>query len=137
MTPGSDIEVRSGFAVDDRELSALHDRAFGRPGPVLPWAARLERFSVARVGAFRQDRLVGFVHAAWDGGVHAFLLDTAVDPVVQRQGIGAALVMRLVEDVKAAGCEWLHVDYEPHLRAFYEDCCGFRPTSAGLVRLVE
>ncbi|NEA41688.1 GNAT family N-acetyltransferase, partial [Streptomyces sp. SID11385] len=35
----------------------------------------------------------------------------------------------------AAGCDWLHVDYEEHLRPFYEKACGFAPTAAGLVRL--
>ncbi len=36
---------------------------------------------------------------------------------------------------KAAGCEWLHVDFEPELAPFYFDACGFRPTDAGLIHL--
>jgi hypothetical protein len=32
-------------------------------------------------------------------------------------------------------CEWLHVDFEDHLRAFYFDACGFEPTNAGLIGL--
>jgi len=133
MTAG--IEIRPAFPVDDAALSALHDRAFGSPGPVLPWRERLHRHSIARVGAFEDDRLVGFVHAVGDGGLHAFLLDTVVDPAVQRRGVGAALVGRLVDEVRATGCEWLHADFEPHLAAFYEDACGFRPTRAGLLHL--
>jgi GNAT superfamily N-acetyltransferase len=129
-----EFELRVGFAVDDVGLSRLHDAAFGEPGPVLPWAARLERHSVAWVGAFARERIVGFVHAVWDGGLHAFLLDTAVDPGTQGQGIGSALVARLVEEVRAAGCEWLHVDFEPHLAGFYARA-GFAPTDAGLLRL--
>jgi hypothetical protein len=31
--------------------------------------------------------------------------------------------------------EWLHVDFEDHLRGFYFDACGFRPANAGLVEL--
>jgi hypothetical protein len=31
--------------------------------------------------------------------------------------------------------DWLHVDYEPHLQAFHEAACGFRPTTAGVLRL--
>jgi hypothetical protein len=27
------------------------------------------------------------------------------------------------------------VDFEEHLRGFYFDSCGFRPTDAGLIRL--
>jgi hypothetical protein len=39
---------------------------------------------------------------------------------------------RAARQAKAAGCEWLHVDFEPHLDTFYFDACGFRPTDAGL-----
>jgi hypothetical protein len=38
--------------------------------------------------------------------------------------------------VCAARCEWLHVDFEDHLREFYFDRCGFEPTNGGLVKLV-
>ena len=34
-----------------------------------------------------------------------------------------------------AGCEWLEVDFEERLTAFYLDACGFRPTPAGLIQL--
>jgi predicted N-acetyltransferase YhbS len=79
--------------------------------------------------------LVGFVNVAWDGGDHAFLLDTKVASEHQRQGIGAALVGHAARHAKAAGCEWLHVDFEDHLAAFYFGACGFRPTQAGLIHL--
>jgi predicted N-acetyltransferase YhbS len=89
------------------------------------------------VTARRRDggALVGFVNVAWDGGDHAFLLDTKVASEHQRQGIGAALVGRAARHAKAAGCEWLHVDFEDHLAAFYFGACGFRPTQAGLIHL--
>lgn len=132
--PGCELRVR--FAVHDEELSRLHGRAFGSPGVVIqPWASRLARHSLTWVGAFAGDRLVGFVHACWDGGSHAFLLDTVVEPGLQGQGIGGRLVALLVTEVTAAGCDWLHVDYEPQLHRFYRDACGFRATEAGLIRL--
>ncbi|WP_225852196.1 hypothetical protein [Micromonospora sp. AMSO12t] len=74
------IELVSRFAVDDGELSALHARAFGGGDQVTPWRERLERHALSWVGAFDAGRLVGFVQVCWDGGAHAFLLDTAVDP---------------------------------------------------------
>jgi hypothetical protein len=40
-----------------------------------------------------------------------------------------------VEGARAAGCEWLHVDFEDHLRRFYLGACGFTPTNAGLIEL--
>ena len=88
-----------------------------------------------RIGAFRHDTLIGFVHACWDGGSHAFVLDTIVDTTHRRQGIGQALVPALIDQAAAAGCEWLHVDYEPHLATFYEQGCGFERTDAGLLSL--
>ncbi|MEV4351214.1 GNAT family N-acetyltransferase [Actinoplanes sp. NPDC049596] len=129
-------ELISRFPVDDRELSALHALAFGSdPAPVQPWAERLARHALTWIGAFDGGTLIGFVQVCWDGGRHAFLLDTAVHPGHQHRGLGAALVGAATTEARAAGCDWLHVDYEPHLERFYVDKCGFRPTSAGLVRL--
>ena len=90
--------------------------------------------SLVYVCAFAESELVGFVNVAWDGGVHAFLLDTTVHPDYQRQGIGVQLVERAASATKKRGIHWLHVDYEPHLETFYEQC-GFEPTLAGLMRL--
>jgi len=130
------LEVRS--PVDDRDLSELHARAFGSPlGRVQPWTSRLNRYSLSWVTASVEGRLVGFVNACWDGGLHAFLLDTVVDPDYQRRGIGRLLVTALITEVEAAGCAWLHVDYEPHLQSFYRDSCGFGATEAGLLRLSQ
>jgi GNAT superfamily N-acetyltransferase len=130
------VEVVTRFAVDDAELSALHTLAFGLDGErVTPWAQRLERHALTWVGAFAAGRLVGFVQVCWDGGEHAFLLDTVVDPQWQHRGIGADLVAAAAAGARAAGCQWLHVDFEPHLAGFYLRHCGFRGTSAGLMRL--
>ena len=134
---GSALDVRIRFAVDDDALSDLHARAFGSSrAATQPWAERLERHSLSWVGVFAGPALVGFVHACWDGGAHAFLLDAVVDPDFQRRGIGRLLVQVLVTQITAAGCDWLHVDYEPHLDGFYRDC-GFRRTPAGLLHLAS
>lgn len=130
------IEIVSRFAVDDGRLAALHARAFGGdPDRTVPWARRLQRHALTWIGAFEAGELIGFVQVCWDGGAHAFLLDTVVDPDRQHRGIGAALVEAATEAARAAGCAWLHVDYEPHLEAFYLERCGFRATRAGLIRL--
>ena len=68
--------------------------------------------------------------------IHAFLLDTTVHPAWQRRGIGRELVRQATQAARERGMEWLHVDYEPHLDAFYRGC-GFTPTLAGLIRLDE
>ena len=130
------IDLLSRFPVDDAQLSALHAKAFaGDPARTVPWAERLQRYALTWIGAFEAGRLIGFVQVCWDGGSHAFLLDTAVDPDRQRDGLGTALVEAATAEARAAGCEWLHVDFEPHLEHFYRDRCGFRPTPAGLISL--
>ncbi|TDD44844.1 GNAT family N-acetyltransferase [Kribbella antibiotica] len=129
------VEFVVRFPVDDQVLSALHAAAFDGPPEVTPWAERLERRALSWIGAFSNDVLVGFVQLCWDGGAHAFVLDTAVHPEFGRQGIGQRLVAAAAEEARKAGCEWLHVDFEPHLTAFYLEACGFRPTDAGLLKL--
>lgn len=128
-------EIRVRFAVEDGELSRLHAEAFGHEYALTPWSERLERHSRSWAGAFVDARLVGFVHAVWDGGQHAFLLDTAVASDLRHRGVGRRVVAALVEDLRGLGIEWLHVDYEPHLEGFYREACGFGPTRAGLLRL--
>jgi GNAT superfamily N-acetyltransferase len=128
------VRYRVRGSVDDVALSALHDQAFGEPGPVQPWRERLGRHSLTWVGAYAGEVLVGFVNVTWDGGVHAFLLDTCVAPDRQRSGVGAELVRRAADSARDAGCAWLHVDFEPHLEPFYARC-GFSPTAAGLLHL--
>lgn len=130
------VELVSRFTVDDGELNALHARAFGSDGSrVTPWRERLHRHALSWVGAFDAGQMVGFVQVCWDGGAHAFLLDTAVDPGRQHRGIGRRLVETAAADAEEAGCHWLHVDFEPDLEEFYLRRCGFTPTSAGLLRL--
>jgi hypothetical protein len=48
---------------------------------------------------------------------------------------GTRMAEVAVQQARAAGCEWLHVDFEDHLRGFYFDACGFTPTNAGLIEL--
>lgn len=96
-------------------------------GPVL-------RRSLVYICAYQRERLIGFVNVAWDGGVHAFVLDTTVHPEVRRRGVGRGLVVRAAEEARGHGAEWLHVDFEPHLEGFYKGC-GFEATEAGLLNL--
>jgi GNAT superfamily N-acetyltransferase len=91
--------------------------------------------SLGWVCAWEDDDLVGFVNVAWDGAVHAFILDTLVTARVQRRGAGKGLVTLAADQARAAGCEWLHVDFDDDLGSFYFGACGFRPTNAGLIAL--
>jgi GNAT superfamily N-acetyltransferase len=130
--PGTEIAYRIDPFPSEEELQPLWTAAWGSPwsGDLAVILAR----SLVHAGAYAGDRLVGYVNVAWDGGVHAFLLDTTVDPEFQRRGIARQLVRRVTAEAKARGAHWLHVDYEPHLTGFYE-ACGFRSTAAGLIDL--
>ena len=120
------------------EVNALHAEAFDHPvfdDGGWNWRIQVEQHSLGWICARDAGGLVGFVNVAWDGAVHAFVLDTVVATSARRQGIGSELVAVAVKEARAAGCEWLHVDFDDHLRSFYFDACGFRPTNAGLIRL--
>jgi len=128
------IEYRWRGPVTDAEMVALVTAHGGRA--VAGWWDQVRPRSLGWVTARQPDGgLVGFVNVAWDGGDHAFLLDTKVASEHQRQGIATALVGHAAWHTEAAGCEWLHVDFEEHLAAFYLDACGFRRTAAGLIHL--
>jgi ribosomal protein S18 acetylase RimI-like enzyme len=132
----ADINLGWRLHVDDQEMVDLIASHGGDAQP--GWWERVRPHSLgwvtARDGA---GQLVGFVNVAWDGSDHAFLIDTKTRGDVQRRGIGTAVVREAVRHARAAGCEWLHVDFLDELAPFYFDACGFRPTAAGLVRLKE
>ena len=117
------------------EVNELHAEAFEHAVLDDDWRAQVERHSLGWVCAREGDALVGFVNVAWDGGVHAFVLDTIVALAARDRGIGKRLVALCVDGARAARCEWLHVDFDDDLRAFYFDACGFEPVPAGVIRL--
>jgi GNAT superfamily N-acetyltransferase len=119
-------------AVSNAELDALFAAAWPAHTPC-DFAAQ-HQHSLAFVCAYDRERLVGYVNLAWNGGIHAFVLDTSVHPAYQRRGIGRALLQHAADVARARGMHWLHVDYESHLAGFYA-ACGFVPTPAGLLRL--
>jgi GNAT superfamily N-acetyltransferase len=121
--------------VDSDALERLHAEGFDHEPVAYDWAGQLERHSLGWVTAHDRRWLVGFVNVAWDGGSHAFLLDTLVAASHRRRGIGVALVRMATREAAAAGCQWLHVDFEDHLAGFYLEACGFAPVPAGTIDL--
>jgi GNAT superfamily N-acetyltransferase len=126
------VEYRLGGPVSAHALNGLMEASWPDASE-REWRPVLQH-SLAYVCAYCGASLVGFAHVAWDGGLHAFLLDPTVHPEYRRRGIGTELVRRAAEAARAKGAAWLHVDYTPDLAPFYEGC-GFRHTTAGLMRL--
>jgi GNAT superfamily N-acetyltransferase len=150
---------RGAFTND--ELNVLHAAAFDYPVEDVDWLGQVQRHSLGWVTARNGSELIGFVNVPWDGGMHAFILDTIVSARTRRQGVGAQLVQIAAQQAGAAGCCHLHVERveaqaapppEPHrggfkgpsqgpfygveeLRPFYLGRCGFRPTAAGTLPL--
>ncbi len=120
---------------DNSEVNRLHAEGFAHPLRDDDWSAQLGRHSLGWVCARDGDTLIGFVNVAWDGGVHAFLLDTLVGATNRGQGVGTALITVATDNARTAGCEWLHVDFEEHLRRFYLEAGQFTETDAGLIAL--
>ena len=117
------------------DVNALHAEGFAHVVLDADWRSRVEHHSLGWVCAFEAARLIGFVNVAWDGGVHAFVVDTLVARSRRRAGVGCGLLEVVERECRAAGCEWLHVDFAEDLREFYLGACGFAPTPAGLIAL--
>jgi ribosomal protein S18 acetylase RimI-like enzyme len=119
-------------SVKNKELNELFANAWGDDEPT-DFRPILKR-SLAFICAYCDKRLIGFVNLAWDGGIHAFILDTTVHKEFRRRGIGLKLVKQAETEAQKRRIQWLHVDFEPHLQSFYYKC-GFRNTNAGLINL--
>jgi GNAT superfamily N-acetyltransferase len=131
---GQRIEWRGAF--DNCAPNELHAEAFEHRVFDDDWAAQVQGHSLGWVCAWDDDgELVGFVNVPWDGALHAFVIDTIVSPASGRQGLGTAMVKLAADQARAAGCDWLHVDFDDHLKRFYYDACGFAPTNGGLINL--
>ena len=119
------------------EVNALHAEAFGHGLLGVDWWSKVGDHSLGWVCARERRELVGFVNVPWDGGAHAFVLDTIVTDRLAHQGIGTELVAVAIREARTGGCHWLHVDFEESLSRFYFGSCGFLPTSAGVINLTR
>jgi GNAT superfamily N-acetyltransferase len=132
-------EWRGAFS--NAEMNDLHGQAFEvrifDESDDWNWSNQVHRHSLGWVVARDDGRLVGFVNVPWDGHVHAWLQDTMVVAQERHRGIATRMVAVARDASRDAGCEWLHVDFDDHLRPLYLGACGFKPTNAGLIALLD
>jgi GNAT superfamily N-acetyltransferase len=131
--PAYRFEWRGAF--ENVSLNALHAEAFGHGLLDYEWEEQVLRHSLGWVCAYEGGELVGVVHVPCDRGSHAFIMDTVVSTRGRRRGVGKRLVAAAVPRAREAGGEWLHVDFEDHLRRFYFGACWFEPTNEALIAL--
>ncbi len=132
------FEWRGSFG--NSEVNALHAEAFETrvyDESEWNWIEQCERYSLGWVVARHGDRMVGFVNVLWDGLVHAYLEDVMVAGAARHNGIGVGMIAAARHGARTAGCEFLHVSFDEHLRGFYIDGCGFAPVVGGLMELGE
>lgn len=94
--PEQQFQWRGHF--DNYELNVLHAEAFAHPTLDIDWTRQVRAHSLGWVTARESRKLVGFVNVAWDGDVHAFILDTIVIAERRRHGIGTRLVSVAVDE---------------------------------------
>ncbi len=137
MRPRSNCVYEWRGAFTNNEVNTLHAEAFETrifDEAEWNWNELTARYSLGWVTARSSDGLVGFVNVLWDGLIHAWIQDVMVAVPARHQGVGIGLVKAAREGARDAGCEWLHVDFDDHLRGFYY-ACGFEPSNAGLMAL--
>ncbi|NOX29515.1 MAG: GNAT family N-acetyltransferase [Actinobacteria bacterium] len=135
---GDDLAVSWRGEFVNAEVNELHADAFETrvfDESESNWEDLTANHSLGWVTVRDGGRLIGFVNALWDGLVHAWIQDVMVAKSHRQRGIGVRIVAEARDRAKAAGCEWLHVDFDDNLADFYYTACGFSPTKAGLIDL--
>ncbi|GEM_PF-1206884 len=130
--------VAIGYHGSPDVTNATVDALFGAvwPGHAARDLCAVLRHRSGCVSAYADDEVVGFVIVAWDGRLHAVLLDTTLHPRLRRRGIGSQLMNQVQLLAQQRGRAALHVDFGPELRDFSVDC-GFGVTGAERLRLAS
>ncbi|MEL6494723.1 MAG: GNAT family N-acetyltransferase [Cyanobacteria bacterium J06623_7] len=119
--PGQ-IVLQSNRAIDLKQLNNLC-LAVGWSNRPLNRLKKAIDHSLCYVAAWHiyreQQQLVGFARAITDGVFQATLLDIAVHPEFQGQGIGKAIVKSLLKQLNAAGVADITLYASPHMTDFY------------------
>ncbi|MCP3990078.1 MAG: GNAT family N-acetyltransferase [Actinomycetia bacterium] len=117
-----------GRLVDWEELSALYRVAplGDKPPEQLEIVFTNSMFSTF---AYVDDRLVGVGRAMADGADCAYLADVAVHPDLQGEGVGAAIIERLV--LVADGHKKIILYAKPGTEVFYQRL-GFLPMNTAM-----
>ncbi|HEX7069804.1 MAG TPA: GNAT family N-acetyltransferase [Rhodothermales bacterium] len=100
--PISDLEIREGLdALTPARIATLYRRApLLRPVDNAQQVWEMFENSSMVLTAWHQGRLVGIARVLTDGVLYSYLCDLAVEPDVQRLGVGRRLVSEVLERCK-------------------------------------
>ena len=90
----------------------------------------LDNYALTTSAWADDGRLVAWTSIVSDQVRHAFLLDVMVHPDFQKQGVGRAVVLKAIAEMKARGVTAFHVDCKAEHTGFYERC-GFKMCAGG------
>jgi GNAT superfamily N-acetyltransferase len=126
------IEIRVNVRPTEPELSDLCEavgwKRFGED------FAALQGYALTTSAWTSDQHLIGWISMVSDNVRHAFLLDVMVHPAFQKKGIGRAVVLRAIEEMRQRGVTAFHVDCAPENARFYEKC-GFKMCTGGWLDL--
>jgi N-acetylglutamate synthase-like GNAT family acetyltransferase len=106
--------------IDLAEISKLLDRVHMRARPVNLLSRAVAASTQVVVVTDDKGTVVGFGRLISDGVYYGTLWDIAVHPDVQRQGIGLAIVARILKKCEDLNLAMVGLFTEKHNRTFYE-----------------
>ncbi len=120
------LPIRNHEAADLRELVGWERRDGDFP-------ALLERCNFWAGLRDVNGTLIAFGYICGTGLLHGYMEDIIVHPDYQNQGVGIALVNKLLEEAERMGLEIVTVTFAAEHTGFYEKS-GFIPCPGGLWR---
>ena len=123
----NDLEIRRLTYADLPNVIAIERRAFPTPWSLAMFVLELSKPTGICLAAVRDERLVGYlVCSRYDTVWH--LMNVAVEPRLQRQGIASALIERLFELADAPSEQYtLEVRSSNEAAIKLYEALGFRP----------
>jgi ribosomal-protein-alanine N-acetyltransferase len=123
----TDLEIRRLTYADLPNVIAIERRAFPTPWSLAMFVLELSKPGGICLAALRDGRLVGYlVCSRYDTVWH--LMNVAVEPKLQRQGIASALIERLFELADAPSEQYtLEVRTSNQAAIKLYEALGFRP----------
>ncbi len=98
--PAISIAVAGEHPISPEAVSQLYSAVGWWPERTAAVIATILEASVA-VGAWEEDRLIGFARAVTDGRTRAYIEDVAVLPGYRQRGIGERVLRHLLGELRA------------------------------------